>query len=289
MTSKIVSVTAFQYLDRTFSFAVNDCMYETRQAWYQTLAILLDDCGDPNFLDCLPPSLCAWRLLHVTLSFIVVQSVDWIGFLCCPRSIPEELVSWNQLLPWSCDMERHLIRNSGSSFCFFFQQFHVFGCIYSGVKQNEIHTSTAMAGHGTPNHFARRVYLFRVFFRFFSSFFWCGYNTSVGKTLAQWLTNVHMARYKLLNENNTCFHSAGVQWRWHLAKYLSFPSSLVTGATFVPACDISIQFDDSIVHCCLEAMQFSTNVPFCALVSAQSYQLWPSNLCLRRLFSPLQQ
>ena len=167
-------------------------------------------------------------------------------------------------------MERHLVRNSGSSFCFFFQQFHVLGCIRSGVKQNEIHTSSDTAGHGTPNHFVRRVFLFFFFFFFLCVCVCvCGYNTSVGKTLAQWLTNVHMARYKLLNGNNTFFRPVAMTSR----KVIIFFSSLVTGATFLPACGISIQFDDSIVHCCLEAVQFSTNVPFCALVSAQSYQM----------------
>ena len=50
------------------------------------------------------------------------------------------------------------------------EQFHVLGSIHSGVRRNELHSSSVMTRHGTPTHLARRV-------------FHCGYNIFLVKLL----------------------------------------------------------------------------------------------------------
>ena len=67
-----------------------------------------------------------------------------------------------------------------------FEQFYILGSIHSGVRQNEIQTSSTMTQHGTPKHMAQWAYF-------------CGYIIFLVKMLAQWLSNVHVARYKLLH------------------------------------------------------------------------------------------
>ena len=71
------------------------------------------------------------------------------------------------------------------NFSFSFGQFHVLGSIHNSVRRNEIHAGSTTARHGSPNHLAQRV-------------FHCGYNIFLVKTIIQWLSNVHLARYELL-------------------------------------------------------------------------------------------
>ena len=67
-----------------------------------------------------------------------------------------------------------------------FEQLHVLGSIHSGVRQNEIQTSSAKEQRSTPNHLAWWL-------------FHCGYDIFLVKTLTQWPPNVHEVRYKLLH------------------------------------------------------------------------------------------
>ena len=67
-----------------------------------------------------------------------------------------------------------------------FEQFHILGFIHSGVGRNEVQASSATARHDTPNNLAWWV-------------FHCGYNIFLIKSLTQWPSNVHVARFKLLH------------------------------------------------------------------------------------------
>ena len=114
------------------------------------------------------------------------------GVLGCFQDIPTSCFSsGTQWLLLVCDKEHHLAQDPTAvgvhmQFQLLFEQFLVLGRIHSGVRRNEIQTSSATTRHGTPNHLARRE-------------FHCRYNISFVETLNQWLSNEHVARYKLLH------------------------------------------------------------------------------------------
>ena len=171
------------------SFAVNDCLDVTRYAGYQRFTVLLGDSSDPDFLVACLKFSALDGCLYATLSFIKVHR-----FLTGLRSGLFPGNSSTEILLFFSNSVASFDQWQGTPSCMkivrfqlLFEQFRVFESNHSGVRWNEIQTSSATARHDTPNHMARRV-------------FHCGYNIFLITTLTQWPLNVHAVRYKLLHD-----------------------------------------------------------------------------------------
>ena len=179
------------------------CMLDIRVSQYSWVISVTTT----SFIACLRYSaldIC----LYNSLSFIIVDwfSIGMIFGLFPGHSSREILFFFFRKSVATFDLTRSAIFHEDRAavdvhlqFQLLFEQFYILRSIHSGVRRNEIQTSSATARHGTPNHLARQVYH-------------CGYNIYLVKTLTQWPPNVHMAKYKLLH-GAFVFHSARVQWR----------------------------------------------------------------------------
>ena len=187
MKSKSVSVTTFQYLLCPPLLSVNSWMrygmLDTRDSLYSWVISMTQTSliACPRF-----PALDG--CLYVTLSFIIVHRFSiGLRFGLFPGLSAQIscLSSGTQCLPLIGDKDDNRA-DLHVQFQLLFNQFHALGSIHSGVRRNEIQTSSTTARQVAQNYLAWRV-------------FHCGYNIFLVNTLTQWSHNVHVARYKLLH------------------------------------------------------------------------------------------
>ena len=133
--------------------------------------------------------------LYATLSFIIVHMFSiWLASrLFAGHSSTEILFFFRNWLAtfdrWQGAPSCITIVQPWTSMCSFslsLSDSTHFWSIHSGVRRNELQTSSVTERHYTPNHSTRRV-------------FHCGYNTFLVETLTQWPPNVHVAMYILLH------------------------------------------------------------------------------------------
>ena len=190
------------------SFAVNDCLNTMRYAGYQrSQDSWVISVTQSSLIACLRLSKFG-GCLYATLTFILVHrfSIGLRSGLFPGPFQQSYLVFLHEVGVYLWSVTRNAILHEGRAvvdvhvqfqLLLFFYQFHVLGSIQSGVRRNEIQTSSATAPHGTPNNLA-------------GVSLWLQHIPH-GRLLCTWRgTNccvVHSSK------NNTFFHSARVQWR----------------------------------------------------------------------------